>query len=650
MKPIDMLNASDAQAAPRSVWTRFWERLREVSSGFCAIDIVVYALILTFGIIHLKYCASAKNGDDVFYIDSARSLLHNGFYGINGQAESNLPPGLSIFIAALSFFGSSSHVAILCAVAVLGTLGFIASYELLRRQVPRGIAAAICLLLVSSRVYFLAVSQSIYSCHPYFLTTMAALLVAFELERATKVWTRLILGALFALLLVASLMFASSAIAFLGAFVAAICMALVYDRRLAFHRFKTYFAILLVGVVAEGAWMRAAPVDASAGIAASEWPVEGFPRSYVAQLKVKSGNYPELGMATPRDLVVRVFENGCAHANMLSRMLLRRLPQLAWMSPFVAGPLLLVLVGWIYSLWRSKGGLQEWYFAGYEVVYLLWPWGLEDRFFLPIAPLACLYLWHGSSAVGAVAKRRPRLFGLLMFPISAALAVSSWFWMHGSGFGKRFDNTGLEDEFSFAVWSLLAVLTLWMIWSDSAWANPFSGIRRRYDDLLGAMKLNPSTVTRAVVTSAVAAFLAIGLLTQIEVGRSNVDPASQTNRLTGDAKAAIWVGQNTEPDAVIMARLVPTAFHYSNRKIVWFPPSSNPELLMDGIRKNRVDFVIVVSREDSYYLPPEDDCFAALQKTYPNSFQLVHQGDEFRVFKVAPKPPVVAKGSLGSMS
>ena len=65
-------------------------------------------------------------------------------------------------------------------------------------------------------------------------------------------------------------------------------------------------------------------VEASAGIAAQEWPVAGFPHSYVAQLKLKEGNYPELGFATPKDVAVRILKNAYERANLLSQMLLRR--------------------------------------------------------------------------------------------------------------------------------------------------------------------------------------------------------------------------------------------------------------------------------------------------------------------------------------
>ncbi len=84
--------------------------------------------------------------DDVFYPDAAQSIIQHGFYGINGYPETNMPPGVSWIVALLCMAGSCTHVVFLRTMVVLATLGFLGSYELLRRQVPRAVAAAICLL------------------------------------------------------------------------------------------------------------------------------------------------------------------------------------------------------------------------------------------------------------------------------------------------------------------------------------------------------------------------------------------------------------------------------------------------------------------------------------------------------------------------
>ena len=53
---------------------------------------------------------------------------------------------------------------------------------------------------------------------------------------------------------------------------------------------------------------------------------------------------------------------------------------------------------------------------------------------------------------------------------------------------------------------------------------------------------------------------------------------------------------------------------------------------MEGIRRHKVDFVIVVRRQSSYYLPTDDDCFAPLLTAYPDAFRLVYQAPELRIF------------------
>ena len=326
---MNLTKEVEGRHGPSVSATGFWTQLTEVSSPLRVADILVFALIICFGLLQF-FCAQRSKdflGDDVFSVDSARSIIEHGLYGINGYAETNLPPGLPMLIALLCVAGSCSHLVILRLTVAFGTLGFLASYELLRRQVPRGVAAATCLLVISSRIYFEFVTQWVESCFPYFFTAMCVLLVARRFEKATHLNPRLGWGALLAALIVGSLLFVSGAIAFLGAIVATIVVTFFRDKRLAFACLKSYLAILLVGVAVQGFWMHQGKIEASAGIGADEWPVPGFPHSYLAQLKVKSGGYPELGMATAGDIPVRIFRNACGYSNLLNQLLLRLAPR-----------------------------------------------------------------------------------------------------------------------------------------------------------------------------------------------------------------------------------------------------------------------------------------------------------------------------------
>ena len=412
---------------PDSSRTGFWESVRSTAATIHWVDVFALSCILCFGA--LQYYSSQRfpgfQRDDVFYADAGRSLVEHGYYGINGHSETNQPPGLPALLGLLCLFGSCSHLVFLKAMAVFETLGFFCTYELLRRQTSRVVAASICLLLISSRIFFLMATQWVFPSYPYFFTSMGALLVARRFQNTTTLGGRLAWGAILTLLICASLMFASAGIAFLCAILASTAVLFFRNRERAFARVKLYAAVFLIAAAVQGFWMhrKAAPL---------EWPIAGYPQSYLSQLKVKSGNQPELGLATLSDIPRRILRNAADDGVMLSQALLRRWVDVAWMSALVTGPIVLILLGWGTSIWRTGGTLQDWYFAAYQGLYLVWPWNAETRFFLPIAPLACFYMWRGGTAVFVLAKNRPRAVALAWYPLGVILAVSSWFWMHGT--------------------------------------------------------------------------------------------------------------------------------------------------------------------------------------------------------------------------
>ena len=91
--------------------------------------------------------------------DSGRSLIEHQFYGINGYAETNISAGITSAPWVMGTVWGYNPVLFLHAMAVFGTLAFLASYELFRRQAPLIVAAAICLLLMTSVTHFKLVTQ-----------------------------------------------------------------------------------------------------------------------------------------------------------------------------------------------------------------------------------------------------------------------------------------------------------------------------------------------------------------------------------------------------------------------------------------------------------------------------------------------------------
>lgn len=619
---------------PRALKLALWDQAKSKGFALCTVDFAVFVMLLGFGALHFFSPQHSLDflKDDVFYADAGRSIVQHGFYGIQGHAETNQPPGLPLVLGFLCLTGSCGHMVFLRVMALFETLGFLVTYELFKRQVPRIVAAAICLLLFSSRIFFLLATQMVFPSFPYFFTSMCALLIARRFERAETLSARFIWGALLTVLIIASLLFASAAIAFLAAIVFSSASLFLRRQHHAIGRARLYLAVLLIGAAVQGFWMhrKAAPLD---------WPLPGYPQSYVEQLKVKSGNNPELGMATLADIPIRVLKNAADESVILSEAVLRRWIDVAWMSALVTGPIVLLLLGWGSSVWRRGGSIQDWYFAFFQVIYLLWPWKMEPRFFLPVAPLACLYIWRGGVAVAALARHRPRLLALTWYPIAVILGVSAWFWMHGQWIASHLTHAGLQDEASFAIWVGSAVLCVRVLWAESSWER-MSNVLRRWFLRQSILRISPLKACQFIGAIAAFALCMMGLGTQFSLARANRDYASQ-HALPPDIQAAMWAKSNTPATAILMARYVPTVYHYSQRATIWFPPSTNAKMLMEGIRRHKIDYVLVVSRVYDYYLPPDDDGMAALLMSYPEAFQLIYQTPELRIYRPLSQSPAL---------
>jgi hypothetical protein len=563
--------------------------------------------------------------DDVYYADCAKSLLARGFYGILDRPETTQPPGLSAILALLCLVGGCTRAVFLSAIAVLETLGFLVSYAVIRRLAPRVVAGTICLLLMSSSLYFSLATRWVSTCFPLLFGTMSALLVVRKLDTATRLASKIAWGILLSALVAASLMIGSAALALLGGVMVWVAITMARDRPLGFARLKLFLPVLLVGGVVSGLWMSRKPPE--------EWPVPGFPRPYLQQLYLKNGHYPELGNATLVDIPVRIARKAYEESKMIADMLVRHWIDPSWASLLIAGPLVLILAGWCYSIGKTGGSLEDWYFAGGDFILLMWPWRLDERSFLPLAPLVCLYLWRGALGIRALAKNKPRLLGALWLPAAMILTSGSWLWMRGEGVASPTKHFGLQGAVSLAAWVLSGILAAYMIWKGSRWLEPVEGIGNSFPQWKSASNIRTRVTAQVLGGILVAGLIVMGVAEQLEMRLDNLDLASPMHRLTADVEAALWVRDHTPPNAVVMARLVPTTYHHSGREMVWFPPSSNAQILMEGIRKYKVNYVVLIHRRQSYFLPPEEDCFAGVLATNADSFRLVTETSSFRIYE-----------------
>jgi hypothetical protein len=586
-------------------------------------DAVVCALLLVFGVLQIVFVERAPDfqRDDVFYFDAARALIQHHFYGINGHPETNMPPGLSGLVALFCVAQICGHVAIQRIMAGLQTAGFLASYAFLRQVTSRTAAAVICLLLISSPIYFSTSTEMLVAYFPYFVATMLALLIARHMEvfaspGAMPLWT-----ALLALLCSVSLMMASAAMALVGGLVLRAAILRYKSRERARHASGGFLVAALISTIVQGIWMHRRP-------APLEWPIAGYPRPYLQQLLVKSGNDPELGMASFGDFVARIVGNAADRTALLSQLIAHHWVDPHWASVAVAGVFVLIVFGWFWSVRRTGGEVHDWYFAGHEFIYLLWPWGLEPRFFLPVAPLACLYAWRGARAVTEAFEHWPRSLRAAWLCLSLLLGIGAYGWIRQV---ERNAPTQLavQAKLSLAVWVVSSVVAAWLLWRSVT--SPTLVPAGRSLSSIGVTRR--SRAIRFAAWGVAMVLVAIGLIGQTEIARANTDPHSGRNRPQPDVEAGIWLREHTDPHAVVMARQLPTTYHYSDRREVWFPPSTNAALLMDGVRRLKVDYVVVVHRQSSYYLPPDDSCFDQLLRAYPKNFRLVFATPEFRIFR-----------------
>ena len=594
---------------------------------YLSIDVAVYVIIFTLGALQVGF--SLRSGDfftgDVTYFELARSIIARHFYGFDFRPETLLPPGFPAILAGLCVVLGCSYTVVIRSIAVSTTLGFIASYELFTFMGEQFGSTMFCLILATSPIIFGFTTRLVLSDEPYFFTSMLALLLAVRLDAAKGLPKRIFLWLLCSLFLVVSLLIRSSGIALFAAMFAWLVVSWRSNREVFQRRLKTFVPLLLIGLFTQLLWM-----EWGAKHEVLQWPmIGGYPQSYFRQLEMKNGNIPDAGKASWSDIPARIEKNLNDQAVLLAKLLTRKdYVNPVWTSPIVIVPVLFILFGLCSAIWRNGGGLLEWYFVFHEVMYLLWPWNFEIRFFLPVAPLVCFYLWRGTKAVvGLLPQFKARAVGTLTLFISLAVSLDAVPYSWHSGKTQR--------AVAALFWVLLAAISAWVAYAGSykcpdavarflaRWKNPIS--------------IGKVTLTQVSGIMFVAALLVLGAIQEISIGRKNLNFDITKDPGYPDILGANWIRTHSAGTAVIMARQLDVVYHYDGgRQVIWFPPVRNPKLLMEGIRKYNVEFIIVNEREYSYWLPPEQDCFQSLARAYPGNFQLVHQEPRLKIFEVVP--------------
>jgi hypothetical protein len=275
----------------------------------------------------------------------------------------------------------------------------------------------------------------------------------------------------------------------------------------------------------------------------------------------------------------------------------------------------LILIGLIASIWPSGGRPYDWYFLVYETMFLLWPWDFELRFLLPVAPLACLYGWRGGTiALGWIAGGRRRRCAA----IASASAVLGAIALAHAWSGR--------DQQALAAAVLFTLLAL-----------PLAVASFRDTARLAAFVQSGSLRWTAIAGCVL--LLVIAVPRDAAVARVNRSFTMSPDVDVPQIQAARWLRDHTPADAVVMARQLDVVYHYAERKVVWFPPTADTQVLMDGIAKHHVDFIVIIARGgDTYWRPAEETAFAGLLEQYPGRFATVQRGRRETIYAVARGP------------
>ena len=611
-------------------------------TSFTGFDFFVCAIVLALcGLPFFLYeRAPDFVNDDVYYVDLADSLLHQRSYVANFAHEGVQPPGLPVILAAICATIGCTHDILTRSMSVFFALGLLFSYEVIRRQRGRFVAAVSCLLTAASPSVFPWVTSRLWPTFPYFAFSMLVFLLVPKLEVLERHSRRIFLVLMLCFLLTAAVITESIGTALIAAMLAWLLLSFFVNRGVARSRLTRLLPVALLALFAEVLWMQQ-------GSNARDWPLPGRGESYLAQLRLKSGNHPELGFASPKDIVVRVEKNLKESTVFLGEALLHRWIRPSWTSPLLTGIVILILCGVLSSLWQENGQLCALYFIFYGSIYLLWPWfsGVV-RFAVAVLPLACLYFAEGVLSLRQWSRQYPRRIGALFLPLSLVLAsfASAQIWNAEAGHG-------LQAKISVVFWITCAVLCGRLIWRGRIrfWDHAFSA--RLLDGTLSVRGLSFGRI-QILMILAVVYLVATGVIGELAIGRENLDSGYEKFKSAPEIQAARWIKSHTDPNVVVAVRQVGLIYHYSKRKEIWFPPITDPKILMRGILDRHIRYVIVVDRKFSYYIPPEAVCFDLLSKAYPYTFQVVYKAGQLTIYEVSQsgQPTQVATGPLRVLS
>jgi hypothetical protein len=578
-------------------------------------DVAILLLLLALGSFQVATVQRVESfgADSSVYIVLAHNILETGRYEFNFRPHTVYPPAFPFLLAGISMLtGRESYGVFIRFMPVFGALALVTWYFVLRRTEGRVVAGVACLLVGTSAAFYQLVTQSVLSEAPFFFMSGLVFLFVRGLEQQdARGPSRFLLLTGLCLATAVAVLLRSVGIA-LGAALFAWGSIEIWRRgsvRFAPWRpalFAALFAFL--GFFGWVGWSKHSEQREYTGQRME---------SYASALLTKDPYRPELGVASTRDLVLRVASNAPVQAAHIFALLTRvSYVMPTWNSPPVVITLALLLCGLVSYVFDGRRGLLAWYFLAYFTVYLFWPFDEGQRFMLPVSPLACVLIWRGLVVTVNLLRSRPTATLACISALAAVLAVAT---------GATDRLPGMQARVSMVFWPLTTAVSIFLIIlvERSGLARATSAL----DSMVACLAWRRSYM------GVVGILLAAGLFQQAAIARTNLAPDPSKYLHYTAADCAAWL--RTAGVGAVMTQQFAIIHRLSGRRTVSFPITSDPQLIVDTATREKVRYLVVNDGvKYEYFSPTEEERWRNIERAYPLMFQLVYRGPGYRVFEV----------------
>jgi hypothetical protein len=595
-------------SAPASVPADFSKRLGRSDAA-----IVLFLLVLGGLQIATVQRLESYGADSSVYMGLAHNILATGRYEFNYIPHTVYPPGFPLLLACLSMLtGRASYEVFVRFMPVFSTLALIVWYFVLRRGEGRAAAGAACLLAATSAPLFQLVTQSVLSEAPYFLMSGLALMCLLGLERPdVRRPARLVFLACFFLATAATVLLRSVGIALCAALLAWTVTELRRHGPVRSVAWRAAVFAALLGFMTFFAW-----IGWTRRAEQREYQGQHM-GSYASQFVMKNPHQPELGTASASEIVLRVASNAFVQASHIAALLSRAsyvMP--TWYSPPAVITLALLVCGLVSCAFDSRRSPLAWYFLAYYVIYLLWPFDEGARFMLPVLPLALVIGWRGMVVAAHLLRTRPTATLIAISALCAMLAVAT----------STTDRLpGLQARASVVFWPLVTLVSILMIF-----------VAKRTGEARAAGALNSVAASLAswpTRQAIVGLLIAAGMLQQAAIARTNFAPDASQFIHYRSADCSAWL--RTAGDGVVMAQQSEIVHRLSGRRVVRFPITSDPQIILAAVTREKARYLVVNDQvKYEYFFPTEEARWRQIERAYPFLFKLVHAGPGYRVFEI----------------